>query len=107
MRSITGLLSCTSSACSKRTKVGGEPGRRPFGRERLQAPRRRANLLAGALPGPARPGTTGGPAMQFYMLTGGQRKGPFTIEQLAAEGLERDTPVWHTGHSDWGRADPL
>jgi len=45
--------------------------------------------------------------MRFYMLMGGQRKGPFTIEQLAAEGLERDTLVWHTGQADWVRADQL
>jgi hypothetical protein len=45
--------------------------------------------------------------MQFYMLMGGQRKGPFTIEQLAAEGLERDTLVWHTGQGDWVRADQV
>jgi hypothetical protein len=45
--------------------------------------------------------------MQFYVLMGGQRKGPFTIEQLAAEGLERDTLVWHTGQADWVRADQV
>jgi hypothetical protein len=45
--------------------------------------------------------------MRFYMLMGGQRKGPFAIEQLAAEGLERDTLVWHTGQADWVRADQL
>jgi hypothetical protein len=45
--------------------------------------------------------------MQFYILTGGQRKGPFTLEQLADQGLERDTPVWYRGQRDWARADQI
>jgi hypothetical protein len=45
--------------------------------------------------------------MDFYVLIGGQRKGPFTLEQLAGQGLERDTPVWHKGLQDWARADTL
>ncbi|MCI0461344.1 MAG: DUF4339 domain-containing protein, partial [Gemmataceae bacterium] len=46
-------------------------------------------------------------AMQFYLLIDNQRKGPFTLEQLLTEGLERDSLVWHTGQADWVRADQL
>jgi hypothetical protein len=45
--------------------------------------------------------------MQFYLLIDNQRKGPFTLEQLLTEGLERDSLVWHTGQADWTRADQL
>ncbi len=45
--------------------------------------------------------------MQFYILSDGQRKGPFTLEQLAAEGLERDTLIWTRGQPDWVRADQV
>jgi hypothetical protein len=45
--------------------------------------------------------------MQFYILSGGQRKGPFTVEQLPAEGLERDSLVWYTGQPGWTRADQV
>jgi hypothetical protein len=45
--------------------------------------------------------------MQFYMLVNGQRKGPLTPEQLAIEGLERDSLVWHTGLAGWVRADQV
>jgi hypothetical protein len=45
--------------------------------------------------------------MQFYILMNGQRKGPLTLEQLATEGLERDTLVWHRGQPDWARADQV
>src|SRR5262245_26492396 len=43
--------------------------------------------------------------MKFYMVMDGQRKGPFPLEELAAQGLERDTLVWHTGLHDWRQAD--
>ncbi len=45
--------------------------------------------------------------MQFYLLIDNQRRGPFTLEQLVTEGLERDSLVWHTGQADWVRADQL
>jgi hypothetical protein len=45
--------------------------------------------------------------MQYYMMKGGQRKGPFDLGQLVAEGLERDTLVWFAGQKDWTRADQV
>jgi hypothetical protein len=47
------------------------------------------------------------PAIKFYMALDGQRKGPFTMEELPEHGLEHDTLVWHTGLSEWLRADKV
>jgi hypothetical protein len=52
-------------------------------------------------------GLDGGPVMKFYMVIGGQRKGPFALEELPEHGLEHDTLVWHAGLSRWERADKL
>ncbi len=45
--------------------------------------------------------------MQYYLVLGPQRKGPFQKDDLLAQGLEHDTLVWHTGRPDWVRADQL
>ncbi|MET0637474.1 MAG: DUF4339 domain-containing protein [Chitinophagaceae bacterium] len=40
--------------------------------------------------------------MNFYFLHDGlNHQGPFTIEQLKAKSLNRDTPVWTEGLGDW------
>jgi hypothetical protein len=45
--------------------------------------------------------------MNFYLVVDGKRKGPLALEELAAQGLERDSLVWHTGLRDWTRADKV
>lgn len=45
--------------------------------------------------------------MNFYLVIDGRRQGPFPLEELVAQGLERDTLVWRAGQSDWERADKL
>ncbi len=47
------------------------------------------------------------PPIRFYMVIGGQRQGPFALEDLPEHGLEYDTLVWHTGMSGWMRADKV
>ena len=44
---------------------------------------------------------------QYYLADDGQRRGPFPIEQLPAQGLTPDTLVWSEGMPDWRRADEL
>ena len=45
--------------------------------------------------------------MNYYMAEGDQQRGPFPVEQLAAQGLRPDTLVWHEGMRDWQRADSV
>jgi hypothetical protein len=47
------------------------------------------------------------PPLKFYMVIDGQRRGPFAPDELPAHGLEHDTLVWHTGLSEWVRADTV
>src|SRR5262245_27769371 len=55
----------------------------------------------------ARIGLYDGPAIRFYMVIDGQRRGPFALEELPEHGLEHDTLAWHTGMSEWLRADQV
>ncbi len=48
-----------------------------------------------------------GPAMRFFMVIDGQRRGPFALDELPEHGLEHDTLVWHTGMGEWLRADKV
>jgi hypothetical protein len=43
----------------------------------------------------------------YYLHNGQAQRGPFTLEELKAQGLAPDTPVWHAGLADWIRADAL
>lgn len=43
----------------------------------------------------------------YYLGTGGQRTGPFTLAELADRGLSGDTRVWHAGLKDWRSADQI
>jgi hypothetical protein len=47
------------------------------------------------------------PARKFYLVIDGRRQGPFAREELPEQGLEHDTLVWHTGMSEWLRADKV
>ena len=44
---------------------------------------------------------------QFYYMADGQRFGPFRLEQLAEQPIERATPIWTKGMSDWRSAETL
>lgn len=41
----------------------------------------------------------------YYLVVNGRRKGPFPIDELQVEGLDRDSLVWCRGLDDWRRAD--
>jgi uncharacterized RDD family membrane protein YckC len=46
----------------------------------------------------------------FYVAVNGQQHGPYTIEELRAQRITRDTMVWTEGQSDWrmaGQVDEL
>jgi hypothetical protein len=45
--------------------------------------------------------------LQFFVILNGERRGPFAIEELAAQGLEHDSLVWYVGRRVWTRADEL
>ena len=45
--------------------------------------------------------------MKYYLVIDGKRKGPFLEEELEAQGLQRDSLVWHLGLPDWVRADEV
>ena len=38
---------------------------------------------------------------QFYLADGSNRRGPFSPEQLPAQGLTAETLVWREGMADW------
>lgn len=42
---------------------------------------------------------------QYYIAVNGQQMGPYSINELAAQGLKADTLVWTQGMADWQRAD--
>lgn len=39
--------------------------------------------------------------MDYYLLIGGLKKGPFGFEELLQNGLTADVLVWHVGMTDW------
>ena len=41
---------------------------------------------------------------QYYLFINNQRLGPFTMDQLVANGMVADTLVWRTGMPSWMRA---
>ena len=45
--------------------------------------------------------------MEYYVAAGQQQLGPFTIEQLAAQGLHPNTLVWREGMGQWAPASAL
>lgn len=42
-----------------------------------------------------------GTMKKYYVHDGQSEKGPFTLEQLASESLDRETPVWFEGLESW------
>ena len=43
--------------------------------------------------------------MSYYYAAGDEHRGPFTIDQLRAQALRRDTMVWKEGMAQWQRAE--
>jgi len=44
---------------------------------------------------------------QFYIAVNGQQTGPFTIEDLKAKNIQRDTLVWTEGLDNWTKAEHI
>lgn len=47
---------------------------------------------------------------QYYIYDGQMKKGPFDLEQLKSQILNKETPVWYEGLKDWlmaGNIDEL
>ena len=44
---------------------------------------------------------------RYYLVMDGRRKGPFALDELEAQGLERDSLVWCLGLADWSPADQV
>ncbi len=44
---------------------------------------------------------------QFYIAVNGQQTGPFTIDELKAKSIQRDTLVWTEGIDNWTRAEHI
>lgn len=42
--------------------------------------------------------------MKFYIAENGERRGPYTLEQLATMSIDADTLVWSEGMNSWERA---
>lgn len=45
--------------------------------------------------------------MNYFVLLNDERKGPFTIEELAKKYITADVLVWHEGLENWQKADTL
>ncbi|MDE7024444.1 MAG: CD225/dispanin family protein [Paramuribaculum sp.] len=43
--------------------------------------------------------------MKFFIVENNQQAGPFSLEEMAARGVTRTTPVWREGMSDWAPAE--
>ena len=41
---------------------------------------------------------------QYYIYDGQMKKGPFDLEQLKLQSLNKETPVWYEGLKDWAMA---
>lgn len=46
-------------------------------------------------------------SQQFYIAVNGQQTGPFTIEDLKAKNIQRDTLVWTEGLDNWTKAEHI
>src|SRR5688572_23971596 len=43
----------------------------------------------------------------YFIITGNQQKGPFTLVELSSMQIEMDTPVWKEGMKDWIKASDI
>ncbi|MFQ3576521.1 MAG: M48 family metalloprotease [Cytophagales bacterium] len=46
-------------------------------------------------------------SQQFYIAVNGQQAGPFTIDDLKAKNIQRDTLVWTEGLDNWTKAEHI
>jgi uncharacterized RDD family membrane protein YckC len=46
-------------------------------------------------------------SQQFYIAINGQQTGPFTIDDLKAKNIQRDTLVWTEGLDNWTKAEHI
>lgn len=44
---------------------------------------------------------------QYYIYDGQMKKGPFGLEQLKLQSLNKETPVWYEGLKDWSMAENI
>jgi hypothetical protein len=44
---------------------------------------------------------------KYYIALAGERRGPFTLEELQNQALTPDTPLWHAGMTDSLRAEQM
>jgi hypothetical protein len=44
---------------------------------------------------------------KYYLHNGTEQQGPFDIEDLKAKLINKDTPIWYDGLSDWTTADKI
>lgn len=44
---------------------------------------------------------------KYFLHNGDKHDGPFTIDELKLKGIEKDTPIWFEGVSDWTKASEL
>ena len=42
--------------------------------------------------------------MEYYYLTDGRKEGPFSLEELKNQNIQKDTLVWHEGLKTWTEA---
>lgn len=44
---------------------------------------------------------------RYYLHNGTEQQGPYDIEDLKHKGIQKQTPVWHEGLSEWTTADQI
>ncbi len=44
---------------------------------------------------------------KYYLHNGTEQEGPFSVEELKAKNISRQTPVWHEGLTDWVNAETI
>lgn len=44
---------------------------------------------------------------KFYLHNGTEQMGPFDVEDLKQKNINKNTPIWHEGLSDWTTADKI
>ena len=45
--------------------------------------------------------------MNYYIIENGQQVGPLSIDQLSSHNITGETPVWHEGMGQWGKAKDI
>ena len=45
--------------------------------------------------------------IQYYLYENDSEQGPFTLEEIRAKNLKKETAVWYTERDTWTTADEL